>query len=413
MKRIYLDYAAATPLDTRVMRAMRPYYAEKFGNSGALHSFGQEAQAAIDKSRETIARALGANFREIVFTGSATEANNLALRGITRSFTRNCAEFHREKLLPKLIVSAIEHESVRETARDLKQDGVEVVYIPVDANGIVDIKKIEEHLDERTVLISVMYVNNEIGTIQPISKIAEIIRRFRETTNHKLQTTSYPLFHTDAVQAFQYLDCNVQHLGVDLLTISSHKIYGPKGAGALYIRDQESGIGDRKSGVGNQISPIITGGGQEYGLRSGTVNTPAIVGFAEAVKEVIKIREQEKKRTEEIRNLLWREIKKIFPNAQLNGVPEIDSPLRVPHAVSIHFPGFSSDDLLIRLDMVGIAASSGAACRARTTKPSHVLKALGYDDARVASSIRFSLGKFTTKKEIIETAKRLKKILNV
>ncbi len=259
MEHIYLDYAATTPVHPRVLRAMEPYFSERFGNAGSLHSFGQEAIAAIDRSRETIANAIGAQFREIIFTGSATEANNLALRGSIRGLTQTVRGLtqkniktttqkfsvsHREvsvSLQPRLIISAVEHESILETARDLENDGTEVIIIPVDRHGIVDLKKLKSALNERTILVSVMYANNEIGTIQPIAKISEIIRNFREELRiknnelRKRKKASFiiPLFHVDAVQALQFLDCNTQDLGIDLMTLSAHKIYGPKGIGGL------------------------------------------------------------------------------------------------------------------------------------------------------------------------------------
>ncbi len=232
--KIYLDYAASTPVDPEVEKAMRPYFRKIFGNPGSLHWFGQEASAAVFEARQKIAKALGAKYNEVFFTGSATEANNLALRGSLMSLKSL-------KFEPKVIVSSIEHESVLETARNLEKSGVKVAYIPVDKNGIVRIDILKKELDEDTVLVSVMYANNEIGTIQPIKEITEIIKNFKiQNPKSKIQ------FHTDAVQALQFLDCNVQNLGVDLMTISAHKIYGPKGIGALYIRNSELRITNYK-----------------------------------------------------------------------------------------------------------------------------------------------------------------------
>lgn len=430
-KKIYLDYAASTPVDPEVFKAMEPYFREKFGNAGSLHSFGQEALSAIDKSRETIAKAIGrpavARFREIIFTGSATEANNLALRGVVKKArsaifeNQNTDHAHAP---PRIIVSSIEHESVLETAKDLEKDGVEVIYLPVDKAGVVDLKKLEESLNERTILVSVMYVNNEIGTIEPIFEISRIIRDFRiarlqdckikkgenNSAICNLQSAIYPLFHTDAVQAFQYLDCDVRKLGVDLMTLSAHKIYGPKGVGALYCRNCKiARLQDSKNDGGNfaisnlqsVISPTITGGGQEFGLRSGTENTPAIAGFGKTVELVNNSRESESERVRGLRDYFWRELKKIYPKAEINGCQ------LAPHILNVCFPGELSQDLLIKLDMAGVAVSSGAACSVRSSKPSHVLKALGLPTETIRGSLRFSFGRFTTKKEIDETLKIL------
>lgn len=383
MKKIYLDYAASTPVDPNVLLAMEPYFSERFGNPGSLHAFGQEAIAAIDDAREAIARALNAEFREIIFTASATEANNLALRGSVR------ANSH-------IIVSTIEHESVLETARDLEQKGARVTCIPVDSNGIVDLEKIKESLTAETALVSVMYANNEMGTIEPIGEIAKIISAFREKNNCKT------LFHVDAVQALQFLNCNVVELGVDLMTISSHKIYGPKGAGALYIKSR-----DRRNVRTDHLAPIITGGGQEYTFRSGTENTPAIVGFAKAVQASILVRENERERSAGLRDLLWSGVKEIVPDAELNG----DSVNRLPNILNIYFPGHEAQDLLTKFDLNGLAVSSGSACRSRAVTTSHVLEALGHNKNRSRSSIRFSLGRPTSESEIIEALAIIKTAL--
>lgn len=416
MKRIYLDYAATTPVDPAVLDATLPWFAESsparhasrlagvagWGNPGSLHYFGQQAMAAVDESRERIAGAIGADFREIIFTGSATEANNLALRGAIGKYISGNRPRISGNQRPRLIVSAIEHESVLETAKDLERDGIEAIYLPVDKNGIVDLKKLKSALNEWTILVSVMCANNEIGTIQPIAEIAKIIKAFR------VEGSGRPPFHTDAVQAFQYLDCGADKFGVDLMTLSAHKIYGPKGIGALYIR--------HPSTDNRKLSPIITGGGQEFGLRSGTENVPAIVGFAEAVELAVKNRDKEFKRIAELRNHFWEGLKKIYPKAQLNigGNQLLDQrPSAVlPNILNVYFPGHEAQDLLTKFDLAGIAASSGSACSARSIKPSHVLKALGYPEKRIRNSIRFSLGRPTTKAEIDEALKRIVEIFN-
>jgi cysteine desulfurase len=374
-----------------------------WGNAGSLHCFGQKAMKALDESREKIAGSIGADFREIIFTGSATEANNLALRGVVKA-----AKIKN----PRIIISAIEHESVLETARDLEKDGVEVVCLPVDKSGLVNLKKLKESLNDRTILVSVMYANNEIGTIQPISAIAEIIKKFRiqnaelKKNNSKFLilnselTTALPLFHSDAVQAFQFLSCDVNELGVDLMTLSAHKIYGPKGVGLLYRR-----IKNKKN---ESISPILTGGGQEYGLRSGTENIPLIIGFAKAVELAAKNREKEAKRISALRNYFLKGFQKI--NSKIKSNVLIKNNL--PNILNVCFPNKSAEDLLVKLDLAGVAVSAGSACSARSLELSYVLKACGLPLNVIKSSLRISLGKFTTKEEIKEVLRRIKAILS-
>ena len=412
--KIYLDYAASTPVDPRVLRAMQPYFGAKFGNPGSLHSFGQEAIAAVDTSRETIAKAIGADFREVIFTGSATEANNLALRGVVRramSYELR-AKQNPKPLIPRVIISSIEHESVLETARDLERDGVEVVHIPVDHAGIVDLKKLKESLTENTVLVSVMYANNEIGTVQPIAEISQIVRNFRETKRGEC-----PLFfHTDAAQALQFFDCDVRKLGVDLMTFSAHKIYGPKGTGALYTRDMRQGRGNKGknkfiSHIPYPISPILTGGGQEFGLRSGTENVPTIVGFAKAIELISNSIELENKKICGLRDYFWLGIKKIHPKAELNSQFSAPSAQCLPNILNVYFPGHAAQDLLTRFDLAGLAASSGSACQSRAMESSYVLGAIGYSKERAKLSIRFSLGRPTTKQEIDAALKIARGIL--
>ncbi len=429
--RVYLDYAASTPLDPRVEEAMRPYYSSVFGNPSAVHTFGQEASGAVFHARKAIGEALNADYRQIVFTGSATEANNLALRGAFEHALRKrrlfspaeksdslsahrsatsgdradalprCSSEHianapllsdlmNKQDRPKILISGIEHESVRAACKDLHEAyGVEVVDIPVDKLGIIDVILLKTLFDDRVILISVQYANSEIGTIQPIKEIGEIIK------NYKLEagSSAYPLFHTDAVQAFQYLKCDVKELGVDMLTLSAHKIYGPKGIGCLYI------------GNPGLLDPMVSGGGQEYGMRSGTENVPAIVGFAKAVEIAEDMRAEESKRMVTLRDLLWDSIETIVPDAEVNG--SIDN--RVPNNLNVYFPGHSAQDACIELDMQGIAVSPGTACSSRASQPSYVIEALGFSGDRPSSSIRFSLGRQTTKAEIEAVSSIFKK----
>jgi len=420
MRRIYFDYAATTPIDPEVLKEINFNLKNNFGNPGSLHFFGQNAMTLIDKSREKITKALGANFRELIFTGSATEANNLALRGVVKFFQGSAIGFRNqnisspiEKISPlRIIISSIEHESVLETARDLEKEGIEIIYLPVDKNGVVDLKKLEKALNERTVLVSVMYANNEIGTIQPLLEIKKIIKNFKKQRFQFLisnfrqksklsvnQLINYPLFHTDAVQAFQFLNCDVNKTGVDLMTISAHKIYGPKGIGALYVRTLGS-----QSPV---LHSIITGGGQEFGLRSGTENVAAIAGFAKAVELANEKRQKEKKRIFLLSQYFFKEIKKIISSAQLNA----EQAERLPNILNIAFSSYDAESLLIKLDLSGIAASRGSACMARSSQPSYVLKEIGLSRNQQRSSLRFSFGRFTTKEEMSKALKIIKKIL--
>lgn len=414
MNHIYLDNAATTPLDSEVKEAMEPYFADVYGNPNSLHWFGQQARAAVDSSRETIANAIGARFREIIVTGSATEANNLALRGAVKKARATFDALQSDKPM-KVIVSVIEHDSILDTVRDMEKEGIAVVVIPVDGNGSIDLAALEAALDERTVLVSVMYANNEVGSIQPIKAISAILKKFRER-EHAMPY--YPLFHTDAVQAFQYLDCGVDILGVDMMTLSAHKIYGPKGSGALYTRTMDS-VTHAQDDRMYIISPRVSGGGQEFGMRSGTENVPAIVGFAKAVELAVAQRESEGERLEQLQMRLWDGILGVHPEAILNGV-NLDTGLRrydskervsLPNILNIYFPGHRGGELLIALDLRGVAVSSGSACAARSAMPSHVLSAMELGDKRAGGSLRFSLGRYTTEDDIDYAIDALRKVL--
>lgn len=384
MRRFYFDYAATTPLDPGVFKAMKPYFEARFGNPGSVHSFGQEAIGAIDRARERIADTIGAEFQEIIFVSSATEANNLILKGVVEVWRKKFST------VPKIIVSAIEHESVLAPARALHNAGLaEVVVLPVSKTGHVDQVALAQSIDGRTALVSVMYGNNEVGTVQRLAAIKKIIDRERD------KESLYPLFHTDAVQAFQYREINVRQLGVDFLTLSSHKAYGPKGIATLYARAQSS---SSDSSTRYHLSPLLHGGGQEFGLRSGTEAVPLIVGMAEAIRNAHEIRVRETRRLGELKDFLVTTLlrEKKF-NVRVNGARASES---LPHIVSASFEKVSSETLLTALDLKGIAVSSGAACSMRSLEPSYVLQALGYDASRVRSSVRFSLGRYTTKAEI-------------
>lgn len=385
LKRVYLDYAASTPVDPEVLKQMLPYFSEKYGNSASIHSFGQEAQIALDESRAKIAEFFDCDFREIIFTASATESINLAIRGVIKAAARSGKikePFH-------IITSQIEHEAVLDTCRDLEEEGIEVTYLPVSASGFVNADDMKNALKENTVLVSIMYANNEIGTIQPIKEIGKIIREFK---GEKI----YPIFHTDAVQALNFLDCRPEYLGVDALSFSGQKIYGPKGVGGLYLKE------------GTPIKPMMTGSDQEFGLRAGTSNIPLIAGFGEATA---RLKENQKftGNIKELRDYLIDRIFKEILGSKLSGSLEN----RLPNNANFNFGAVknSIDNLVVALDLVGYAVSSGSACQSKAQKPSHVLAAIGLPLRDITRSIRISIGKQTTKEEINGFIEALKKIL--
>jgi cysteine desulfurase len=388
-KRIYLDYAATAPVSDGVFRAMKPYFSEVFGNTESIHSFGQEAMQALDDARETIAKALQVNFREIVFTSGATEANNLALFGTLANVTDLPKSF-----IPNIVVSSIEHASVFSACEALRRKGVEIRFAAPDANGIVSPESIKELLDERTIFVSVMYGNNEVGTIQPIPAIGKIIRDFRGDKK-------FPLFHTDAVQVFQFLSLHPYELNADLVTLSSHKLYGPKGAGMLFVRG------------GVAISPISFGGNQEFGFRPGTINVPSIVGFAKAIEEAEKNRETRGKNIFALKKYFLSAIKKLGKLAVINGVAESGKTFRksLPNIVSVYFPKNTAESVVVALDLADIAVSAGSACNARGTTSSRVIREITNNEERARKSVRFSFGEKTTKAELQKVIKELQKIL--
>lgn len=382
MKRFYFDHAAATPMDPRVVKAMSPYYFDIFGNPGSIHKFGQEASAAVFKARNKISKLLNCDYREIIFTGSATEANNLAIRGVVKKFKE------RSKELPRIITSQIEHESILEVCREVEKEGLaEVIYLPVSKEGQVDLKKFKAVLNERTILVSIMYANNEIGSIQLIGKILGIIANYKQERSSSI----FPLFHTDAVQAFNYLNCDVKELGVDMMTLSSQKIYGPKGVGFLYVKNFGSIEGEKF------ISPIIIGGGQEEGLRSGTENVAGIVGMSEAAQISFDLRKKECQRLYGLQSYFLDGLRSIKRSSFVLNGPKIGD-CRLPNNINIYFK--DKKDLVFKLDFAGFAVSGGSACSARLAKPSHVLKAIGCSDKKASESIRISFGRKTSVREI-------------
>lgn len=382
-RKIYLDHAATTPVDPAVLRAMRPYFFERYGNPGSLHAFGQEAISAVDRARQAAAASLRADFREVVFTGSATEANNLALRGAVALWRSSRPE------TPRIIVSAAEHESVLLTARALAGNGgADLAVLPVGRNGRIRPRDLVAALTPSTAVVSVMYANNETGAVEDIPGIAKIILTARASAG-----SEWPLFHTDAVQAFQFLRTIPSELGADLLTLSAHKIYGPKGIGALF--------------VSRSLPSILTGGGQEFGMRSGTENVPAIVGFAKALSLADGLREKESHR---LRMLAARLISRLGREMKLNSVMDSRGGAGLPHIINIRTP-VAAEILLLELDQAGLAVSTGSACASRSHESSHVLRAMGLSDRDARRSIRLSLGRKTRTEDIDAAARLVKKLV--
>ena len=362
---IYMDYHATTPVDPRVFEAMRPYFTELFGNPASRnHSFGWVAEDAVEKARKQIASLIGATSKEIVFTSGATESNNLAIKGI--------AEMYAEKG-NHIITAATEHKATLDTCKRLEKDGVRVTYLPVQANGLVDMQQLRDAITDKTILISIMYANNEIGVVQPIAEIGKLCKE------------KGILFHTDAVQAAGKIPVNVIADNIDLLSLSGHKIYGPKGVGALYVR---------RKGPRVQLTAQIDGGGHERGMRSGTLNVPGIVGLGEACAIAQKDMPEESKRMAHLRDKLKDKLTAALDEVYINGTMES----RLPNNLNISFAFVEGESLLMGIN--DIAVSSGSACTSATLEPSYVLKALGAGDDIAHSSIRFGLGRFNTEEEV-------------
>jgi cysteine desulfurase len=378
MKRIYFDYASTTPVDVRVVSAMLPFFTENFGNASSPHSFGFAAQKALEDSRETLAKFLGARREEIVFTSGGTEANNLALMGLA----------HRLKDKGNhIIVSAIEHPSVLETARYLEKQGFQVTYLNVNAQGQIALDQLRSAFSDQTILVSVMHASNEIGTIEPIAQIGQMTRE------RKI------IFHVDAVQTVGHLPIDVQALNVDLLSLSAHKFYGPKGVGALYVRK------------GVHLDSCLFGGDQEQGLRASTQNVAGTVGLAKAIDLAAQTMADEAVAQSVLRDFLIVEVLKNIDGARLNGHAQE----RLPNNAHFVFEKIKGEALLMNLDRVGIAASMGSACKAGSMESSHVLRAIGVSDDLAAGALRISLGRSTTRIEIddllgklIDAVKRLR-----
>ncbi len=373
---IYLDNHATTPVDPRVVAAMLPYFTERFGNAGSTsHSFGHDAKAAVDQARESVAAGIGCSPREIVFTSGATESNNLALRGVAERTRRKGNH---------LVSVTTEHKAILDPLRRLARKGFDVTLLPVEQSGspvagLLRPEQVEAALRDDTLLVSVMLANNEIGILQDIPAISQVCR------------AKGAILHCDATQAVGKIPVDVQQLGVDLMSFSAHKIYGPKGVGALYVRRGSPGV---------RLEPLLDGGGQENGLRSGTLNVPGIVGFAKALEHCLAEMTTEMVRQSELRQRLWDGLRREVPDVALNGPDwtNSDGLIRLPGNLNCTFPFVDGEALLI--NMKDVAVSSGSACTSANPEPSHVLRALGLSEDLTRASLRFGLGRFTTEEEI-------------
>src|SRR4030042_2007915 len=385
MRKVYLDYAATTPIDSRVLKRMLPYFKEKFGNPSSVHSWGREAREAVESARSQVARVLGCQTSEIFFTGATTTSDNLAIQGVARAAKKRGKG-------NQIITSAIEHHGVLDVCRALEKEDFKLLVIPVDKNGIVNHQDVEKAINQKTILITMMYANNEVGTIQPIKEISRLARK-----------KGVP-FHTDAAGVVDYLSLNVEKLRVYLMSFGAHKFGGPKGVGVLYIRK------------GTEIEPITFGGHHETGLWPGTEAVPLIVGLAEAIRIAAKEKKQGMQQVTKLRDRLIKGILTKVPGSQLTGHPT----QRLPDLASFVIEGAEGEAMLLQLSDQGIAASSGSACTSGILEPSHVLTAMGIPAKVAHGSLRFSLGKETTQAEIdyvIEIlpiiVKKLRKIRNI
>jgi cysteine desulfurase len=361
---IYLDYQATTPMDPRVLEAMMPYFTYKFGNPHSRsHAYGWEAEEGVEKARGQLAKLIGADEKEVIFTSGATESNNLAIRGV--------AEFYKDRK-NHVVTTVTEHKCVLDTCRHLEQNGFEVTYLPVQKNGLVDLEELRAAITDKTVVVSIMAVNNEIGVIQPLAEIGKICREKKV------------FFHTDAAQAAGKIPLDVEAMNIDMLSISGHKIYGPKGIGALYVR--------RKPRV--RLVPLIVGGGQERGFRSGTLPTPLCVGLGEAAEICMKEMDAEAKRLKKLQDRMLKGLHAKLPEIYVNG----DLEQRIPGNLNISFAHVEGESLMMGIK--GLSVSSGSACTSASLEPSYVLRALGVEEEMAHTSLRIGLGRFTTEQEV-------------
>jgi len=373
---IYLDYAAATPLDDAVLAAMQPYFSQQFYNPSATYAAAQTVHTDLEAARASVAHWLGAHRSEVIFTAGGSEANNLAIHGLMRQYPN-----------ANIVVSAIEHDSVLQAARHYNCREV-----AVKADGTIDLADLEQQIDDNTVLVSVMYANNEVGTIQPLKDVSQVVAASKSTRSSKL-----PLYlHSDACQATNYLDLHVARLGVDLLTLNGGKIYGPKQSGALYV----------KGGI--PLQPLVDGGGQERGLRSGTENVAGAIGFSRALDTAQTMHHDEVSRLQKLQRQFLNMLSDSLPTAVVNGAHK----RRLPNNVHLTLPGQDNERLLLQLEHSGILAAAGSACSASKEEPSHVLRAMGLSDAAAQASLRFTMGRYTTTEDVIRTVQALASLAN-
>ncbi|HEY1064052.1 MAG TPA: cysteine desulfurase family protein [Candidatus Saccharimonadales bacterium] len=375
---VYLDHAAATPLDERVLLAMQPYFSQNFYNPSALYGAARETHKVLEAARAQVAKVLGARPSEITFTAGGTESDNLAIHGVMQQFPQS-----------NIVTTAIEHDAVLASAGRYEHRTA-----PVTDDGVVDLTELKKLIDDETVLVSVMYANNEIGTIQPLTKVAQLLQTVRDA--RRQAGVDLPLyFHTDACQAGEYLDLHVSRLGVDLMTINGGKIYGPKQSGLLYVRG------------GMKLTPLIDGGGQEHGLRSGTENVAACVGLATALTVAQEQRREEGRRVQDLQRQFIKELADKVPAAIIRGSRKN----RLPNNVHLTVPGADNERLLIQLDEAGILAAAGSACSASNDTPSHVLRAIGLTDDEARASLRFTMGRTTSAEQVTATVDTLARLV--
>lgn len=391
--RIYLDYSASTPVDPRAMKAMENYWNTDFGNAGSLHKEGRVSKEALENSRKIFSDAFNVHADEMIFTASGTESNNLAVLG-----TINSLEKKGKKLNDlHIITSVIEHPSVLDVFRDLEGRGVQVTYLGVDGEGFVSTEDLRNALKDETVLVSIMFVNNEMGVVEPVKEISRIISEFK---NKKDDNKEFPYFHTDGSQAWLLPAFDIRDLGIDLMTLDAQKIYGPKGVGALYKKREV------------ELSPVIIGGKQEFVLRPGTENIPLIVGFAKAFELVRRDQEKESKRLSELRDYFISRLEKEITNIEFNGPIGKNIDKRIANNINFSVPGINNEFVAVALDEKGIAIGTRSACISDGGTGSYVIKSLGKSDEISKSSLRFSIGKHTTRKDIDRTILTLKEVIN-